>query len=124
MSKQPGKPRYLQIAEEMRDQIARGTYAAGDRIPTKQEMMAQWGVALNTVDRAIAELRERGLVETFHGVGTFVRAQEPAAPSAEDELRDLRGRVAVLETCMEEVYSNLGLTYHTTSGTPSAEEAV
>ncbi|WP_433603744.1 GntR family transcriptional regulator (plasmid) [Nocardia sp. CA-135953] len=122
MSKQPGRPRYLLIADDLRERIASGEYAPGDQIPTKANLMEQWNVALNTVDRAIDELRKAGLLETFQGVGTFVRAQ--SEPEAEDDqISDLRERIAHLETQMMEVYANIGLTYPEQTPRKSIEEA-
>ena len=122
MSKQPGRPRYQLIADDLRERIARGEYGPGDQIPTKANLMEQWNVALNTVDRAVDELRKAGLLETFQGVGTFVRSQSETE-SEEDQLSDLRERVAHLETQMMEVYSNMGLTYPEQAPKKSIEEA-
>jgi len=72
--------------------------------------MEQWGAALNTVARAIHELQTEGLVETFHGVGSFVQAAEPAVgDDPAREIEHLRARVEHLEAQMMEVLSNLGL---------------
>ncbi|WP_181724221.1 GntR family transcriptional regulator [Nocardia gipuzkoensis] len=122
MSKQPGRPRYLLIADDLRERIGRGEYAPGDQIPTKANLMEQWNVALNTVDRAVDALRKEGLIETFQGVGTFVRSQSEPEPE-EDELADLRERVARLETQMMDVYANMGLDYPTPAHGKPIEEA-
>lgn len=70
-------PKYRQIADDLRARIAGGEYPPGSRLPTKAELMARHQVALNTVARAIEELRRAGLVETAQGSGTFAR--EPAS---------------------------------------------
>ena len=62
------KPRYALIADDIRAKISSGDYAPGAQLPTKAQLMEQWGAALNTVARAITELQNEGLVETFHGV--------------------------------------------------------
>jgi DNA-binding GntR family transcriptional regulator len=119
------KPRYALIADDIRAKIERGDYAPGDQLPTKAQLMEQWSAALNTVARAINELQDEGLVQTFHGVGSFVQAPAPPPEDGDadpaDELRRLRERVDVLEAMcarvehlealMMEVFSNLGLTY-------------
>lgn len=46
--------------------------SAGDPVPTEQELIAELGVARNTVREAIRELRTLGIVEVRHGFGTFV----------------------------------------------------
>ena len=115
------KPRYALIADDIRDKITRGDYAPGDQLPTKAQLMEQWSAALNTVARAISELQNEGLVETYHGVGSFVQAPAPPAEDDTDEVAQLRARVEhleakcarieELEALMMEVFSNLGLTY-------------
>ncbi|MFF0546859.1 GntR family transcriptional regulator [Nocardia thailandica] len=106
------KPRYAQIADDLRTKIASGEYAPGTQLPTKAQLMEQWSAALNTVARAITELQNEGLVQTFHGVGSFVQA--PRAdddPHEDDELEQLRARVEHLEALMMEVFSAVGLDY-------------
>lgn len=66
-------PPYKQIAEIVRQRIACGEYAKGTRIPTESEMVETWEVARTTARRAIALLRDEGLVETVPQRGTYVR---------------------------------------------------
>ena len=66
-------PPYKQIAEIIRHRIASGEYAKGTRIPTESEMVETWEVARTTARRAIALLREEGLVDTVPQRGTYVR---------------------------------------------------
>ncbi|MEU2043819.1 GntR family transcriptional regulator [Nocardia niwae] len=108
MSTNPGRPRYLLIADSLRDQIARGDYAPGDQLPTKAALCSEWGAAVNTVERALQELRESGLIETFHGVGTFVRTEKAAEPERA-EIAELRDRITRLEAQIAELYSKVGL---------------
>ncbi|OBA47071.1 hypothetical protein A5780_34485 [Nocardia sp. 852002-20019_SCH5090214] len=103
------KPRYQLVADELRAQIAEGDYVPGAQLPTKPELMKRFGVALATLDRGLDVLRDEGLIETFHGVGTFVKEAPPQRASIEEEITSLKDRVARLETQMMEVYSNLGL---------------
>ena len=74
MARQAGTtgPKYRQIAEDLRAQIKDGEYPPGSRLPTKAELMAEYHVAVNTVERAIEELRKAGLVETAQGAGSSV----------------------------------------------------
>ena len=66
-------PPYKQIAEIIRGRIASGEYRKGTRIPTESEMVETWEVARTTARRAIALLREQGLVDTVPQRGTYVR---------------------------------------------------
>lgn len=132
------KPRYALIADDIRAKVRRGDLGPGDQLPTNAQLMEQWSAALNTVARAIQELRSEGLVETFHGVGSFIREPSDAeGETAEDEtgdqsdlrarverLEEMCGRVEQLETLMMEVFSNLGLTYPNSSKATGAREAM
>ena len=62
----------MQVANDVAGKIERGELAPGARLPGEQAMAAEYGVARMTVARAVRELRERGLVRTVIGKGTFV----------------------------------------------------
>ena len=66
-------PPYRQIAEIIRKRIESGEYPKNSRIPTESEMVETWEVARTTARRAIAVLREEGLVYTVPQRGTYVR---------------------------------------------------
>lgn len=67
----PG-PLYRQIAEALRQKIDSGEYEPGVQLPTEDELIAEHHTSRNTVRAAIKELATGGLVETRHGIGTFV----------------------------------------------------
>ena len=90
----PG-PKYRQIAGTIRARIASRQYPAGKRLPTKDEMAAEYQAAPGTIDRALEELRKAGLAETIQGSGTFVR--DPGAPERSPEFRELEPRIAAVE---------------------------
>lgn len=64
---------YVLIADDVARQIAAGILVPGGRLPAEAEMAAEYGVARMTVRRAVRELRERGLVHTVTGKGTYVK---------------------------------------------------
>jgi GntR family transcriptional regulator len=70
--------RYQQIADRLRDQIARGVYGPGERLPSEPDLMETYQASRNTVRLAIALLTNQGLVVTRQGLGTFV--QQPTRP--------------------------------------------
>lgn len=87
-------PKYLQIANAIRDRILQGELAAGDELPSERELAADWRVARPTAAKALAELRRLGLAESRWGAGTFVRAAEVAHRADERYRRQLAtGRV-------------------------------
>lgn len=73
----PADPRYLyeQLADYIAEQIANGELRPGDRLPAEREFGDVYDVSLGTARRAVAILRERGLVVTKPITGTFVRRQ-------------------------------------------------
>ena len=70
--------RYQQIADRLRDQIAREVYGPGERLPSEPDLMDEYQASRNTVRLAIALLTNQGLVVTRQGLGTFV--QQPTRP--------------------------------------------
>lgn len=65
-------PRYLQLADLMRQRIARGLWPREHRLPSLDELTAEFGVARVTVRQAIDLLAREGLVSPQQGRGTFV----------------------------------------------------
>ncbi|RDD85079.1 GntR family transcriptional regulator [Streptomyces parvulus] len=66
--------KYLELAERLADAI-REEYDPGDRFPTVVELAKTYGVAPNTVSRAVQVLKERGLLSGKPGGTTRVRVQ-------------------------------------------------
>jgi len=62
-----------QIADQLRTMITSGQLQPGDRLPSIPVMSVSYGVARQTVQRAVDQLRVEGLVLTKPGSGTFVR---------------------------------------------------
>ena len=66
-------PKYLQIAQHLREQIIRGDLAPGDEVPSERSLASTWGVSRPTATRALEALRQEGMVTSVVGAGTFVR---------------------------------------------------
>lgn len=69
-------PKYLQISEHLRDLIERGELAPGAEVPSERELAARWKVARPTAAKALNTLRQRGIVASRRGSGTYV-AERP-----------------------------------------------
>ena len=65
-------PRYLQIADLMRQRIARGQWRQGEKLPSLEALAAEFGVARVTVRQAMDRLARDSLVSPQQGRGTFV----------------------------------------------------
>jgi GntR family transcriptional regulator len=66
-------PVYVQLADLLRAQIESGKLAPNRPIPSEMALQQEHGVARGTARRAVALLRDEGLVVTVKGRGTYVR---------------------------------------------------
>jgi GntR family transcriptional regulator len=75
MSINPGAAEFphRQIADQLRERIWRGDWAAGERLPSIPAIAEMFGVAKQTVQRTVDQLRVEGLLITKPGSGTYVR---------------------------------------------------
>ncbi|HWL03716.1 MAG TPA: GntR family transcriptional regulator [Xanthobacteraceae bacterium] len=71
---------YLRLANIFRARIRSGVWSAGDRLPTIPDLTQEFGVGTITVRQAFQILSEEGLIQSFRGKGTFVRADATAGP--------------------------------------------
>jgi GntR family transcriptional regulator len=83
---QPARPRYQQIADELRRAIESGEFPPGAKIPGENQLMSDYGVARNTARQALAVLRDEGLTEPRRGSGIYVRLFRPIRRNAVSRL--------------------------------------
>ncbi|MGF6649802.1 GntR family histidine utilization transcriptional repressor [Paraburkholderia youngii] len=69
--------RYEQVKQHIRQIIDSGERQAGDRLPSELDLVGTLGVSRMTVNRALRELADAGLVTRVSGVGTFVAPNKP-----------------------------------------------
>jgi GntR family transcriptional repressor for pyruvate dehydrogenase complex len=88
-----------QLIDSLTGRIRGGQLKAGDKLPTESEFVAAFGVSRTVVREAISHLQAAGLVETQHGVGTFVREAAPDDTFRIDpgEIATVKDVLAVLE---------------------------
>lgn len=65
-------PIYIQLSDILRAQILGGDLAPRRPVPSKRTLMQEYAVAGGTIDKAIAILRDEGLVRTVTGRGIYV----------------------------------------------------
>jgi DNA-binding FadR family transcriptional regulator len=74
----PTRRRGRSLAHDLVDSLAAELRAErwrpGDKLPTESEIMKAWGVSRTVVREALSRLQAAGVVETRHGIGTFVLA--------------------------------------------------
>lgn len=89
------------LVAELTQRIQAGKLKPGDKLPTESEVVREHGVSRTVVREAISRLQAAGLVETRHGIGSFVLARD-AAPMGglhvdPDTLMTVRDVIAILE---------------------------
>lgn len=82
-----GNTGYAEIATYFRRQIADGTLAPGDPLPTQKAVREQFGTSIATVNRAFQLLKEEGLTAARVGQGTTVAERPRIAATASARLR-------------------------------------
>ncbi len=60
------------VVEGIQNQIRSRAFKSGDKLPTEAQIMRSYGVSRTVVREALSRLQAAALVETRHGVGTFV----------------------------------------------------
>jgi len=72
-----GAPAYLRVLEDLRTQILGGALGPGARVPSRNGIIAKYGVGETAAKHALAALSSEGLIEARAGSGSYVR-QAPA----------------------------------------------
>ena len=95
------RPRSLghELVERIGAQIRTQALKPGDKLPTESEIMHSYGVSRTVVREALSRLQAAGLVETRHGIGTFVLQARGGASFRIDpaDIADAVDVLAVLE---------------------------
>jgi DNA-binding LacI/PurR family transcriptional regulator len=65
-------PKYRQIYNALRGEIAAGEFISGQRLPSEAQLVKAFGASRITVGRALRDLQHAGLVERRAGSGTYV----------------------------------------------------
>ncbi|MEU6548614.1 GntR family transcriptional regulator [Streptomyces sp. NPDC046859] len=72
MELDPTRAKWTQIAVEIERRIDAGVYPVGTKLPGILALCAEFDVAQVTARKALADLRERRLIRTENGIGSFV----------------------------------------------------
>lgn len=94
-----GRSLAQELVEGLGAQVRSQALRPGDKLPTESEIMQAWGVSRTVVREALSRLQAAGLVETRHGIGTFVLPPRPGGGFGIDpgELATAVDVMAVLE---------------------------
>lgn len=104
MVKKTGRPGYLQIADDLREQIRRGSLAPGSPLPSTVRLAEQYDASLSVVKMAVGILRNEGLLIGQQGKGVFVRENPDTEADPEP---DVRGELAELRSAVHELAERL-----------------
>ena len=88
------QPAYQRIADDLRKQIIDGVLAPGERIPSRPQLRAQYGVSDAVAVQAVRLLVAEGYVQARSGSGTYVRERPQVQRLTRSWYREARGRAA------------------------------
>ena len=66
------RPIYLQLMDNIKFSIISGKYSPGDRLPSVRELASEAAVNPNTMQKALSELEDSGLIYSNRTSGRFV----------------------------------------------------
>ena len=138
VEKHAGRSAYLQIYDQLRQDIASGLLSPGSRLPSKRFLASELGVSAITVEHAYALLVDEGYAEARQRSGTYVCfGASPAAapPPRRAALQDMQAAdkpledfpFSVLARCMRKVLSDYDrriLIKSPNSGCPELRQAI
>jgi GntR family transcriptional regulator len=84
------RPIYRQVADEIKQLIARGQLGEGAQLPPVRQLAGDLGVNLNTIATAYRDLQDEGLIAIKHGSGAIVAARTVSGTGEEELRRPLR----------------------------------
>lgn len=100
---QKRRPRGLahELVADLTERIESGMLSPGEKLPTESDIVKERGVSRTVVREAISRLQAAGLIETRHGIGSFVLARAPTPKAGlrvdPDTLMTVRDVIAILE---------------------------
>lgn len=93
-----GRPLYVQILTQIKEQIREGQLKPGDELPSIRELAESLNINLHTVRHAYQELREQGLVTFRLGQQARVAKLRSSPPDRTEIARALGSRLNELIT--------------------------
>lgn len=72
---------YMGVADVLAERIGNGIYPPEGRLPSEMDLVAEFGCSRESVRRAVEELRNRGLIETVKGKGSYILPPGERGPS-------------------------------------------
>ncbi len=100
-----GNPKTLpiQMADNLRDRLARREWQHGDQLPTEADFVDMYGVSRATVRQALKTLENQGLIITKRGRGSFV-ADDAMIHAGMQELTSITSTIAQMGHVPDMIY--------------------
>ncbi|WP_251548822.1 GntR family transcriptional regulator [Neobacillus muris] len=98
ISNSSDEPIYMQIVNQMREQIVKGELAEAEMLPSIRSLAKELKISVITTKRAYDELEKEGLIETVAGKGSYV------ASINKDMLRETKIKM-IEEKMAEAIYT-------------------
>lgn len=80
------RPIYIQLVEKLKLAIVAGEYPAGERLPSVRDLAMEIKANPNTVQRALVDLEQTGLIYTQRTNGKFVTEDQKLVQKIREEL--------------------------------------
>ena len=80
------RPIYLQLMERIQQDIIKGVYHPGGKIPSVRELALEAAVNPNTMQKALSELERSGLVYSQRTSGRFITEDKKLLSHMKSEL--------------------------------------
>ncbi|WP_226367844.1 winged helix-turn-helix domain-containing protein [Pseudonocardia sp. ICBG162] len=106
MTEHTGRPKYLQVADELRRAIRAGSYPVGSELPSTSQLTRTYEVSTTVVRAAVRELRQEGVVQGQPGKAVYVTAEPGDGTDADRSdlavrLRELEDRTSTALAALE-----------------------
>ena len=99
------RPIYVQLVEKIRFEIISGRLKSGERLPSVRELALTARVNPNTMQKALAELEDEGLVYTERTNGKFVTNNKELIEKVKKELAKEKVNIYINDM------NNIGVSY-------------
>ncbi len=94
-------PIYQQLVDGVKEAVARGILAPGDKLPSVRDLAGRIAINPNTIAKAYQELEREGIIETLRGRGSFIAEVQARSIDREEKKRRMR---EMLEKVLVEAY--------------------
>lgn len=95
-------PLYINIKNQLKQQILSDDYSIDERIPSENQLMISFGVSRITVRKALKELHAEGLLWSIQGKGAFV-----SKPKVSQEIKSLQSLPEAIDSRLNRVSTKL-----------------